>query len=400
MREIDFDQDKIMSICREAVSSGETAGCSILIGRDGREVLYFGAGDADREAKKPIRRDTIFRLYSMSKPLTGVAVMLLMQDGKLDLNDPVERYIPTFANPKVCENGKIRDAKYSVRIFNLLNMTSGLSYDGHSNETEGRTSSLIEKIKADMSTGSAMTTQEIAMELGRIPLSFDPGERFQYGMSADVLGAVVEKVSGESFGDFLKERLLDPLGMKDTGFWVPETKRERLAATYEYQDGKLIRFEMPHLGISVTMDRKPAFESGGAGLVSTVDDWAKFCEMLVNGGTFGDQQILCPGIHNYFTTETITEKQSVGLESWDSLYGYSYGNLMRKMIHPELASSLSSYGEYGWDGWLGTYMSVVPEYNMYIIYMEQRTGAGTTRWVREIRNCIFENTHPSMLNIY
>ena len=121
MREINFDRNKIINICREAVSSGEAAGCSILIGKDGREVLYFGAGDADREAEKPIRRDTIFRLYSMSKPLTGAAVMLLMQDGKLDLNDPVERYIPTFANPKVCENGKIREAKYPVRIFNLLN---------------------------------------------------------------------------------------------------------------------------------------------------------------------------------------------------------------------------------------------------------------------------------------
>ena len=279
-------------------------------------------------------------------------------------------------------------------------MTSGLSYGGNANETENLTSSLIEKIKLDMLTRSAMTTQKIAMELGQIPLSFDPGERFQYGMSADVLGAVVEIVSGQSFGDFLKERLFDPLGMEDTGFWVPETKGERLAATYEYRDGELIRFDEPHLGISATMDRKPAFESGGAGLVSTVDDWEKFCTMLVNGGTFGGQRVLCPGIHHYFTTETITEKQSVGLEPWDSLYGYSYGNLMRKMIHPEMATSLSSYGEYGWDGWLGTYMSVVPEYNMYIIYMEQTTGAGTTRWVREIRNCIFENAHPSLPTAY
>ena len=195
---------KIQEVLTEMAESGGAAGGNCLIFRHGEECCYYEAGYADLEKRIPIKRDTIFRLYSMTKPMTAVGAMLLVQDGKLDLLAPVSRFLPSFGNPQVSENGKLRPALREIQVRDLLNMTSGCSYNGDANQTEVETTSLIEEIKSRMDGENPLSTREIAERLGKIPLAFDPGTTFRYGMSADILGAVIEVVSGKRFGEFLK----------------------------------------------------------------------------------------------------------------------------------------------------------------------------------------------------
>ena len=381
----------IQDILNEMVDTQFAAGGNCLVFVDGNIQCYCESGFRDLENQLPIQRDTIFRLYSMSKPMTAAAVMILVQEGKIDLLAPVSDYIEEFANPQVCTPSGLRPAKREVGIQDLLNMTSGYTYEGTDNQTQKETGELIEQIKSRMEYENALSTIEIAKRLGKIPLSFDPGTEFLYGMSADILGAIIEVVSGQKFSDFLRDRIWNPLGMYDTGFYVPEEKQNRLATVYTHENGALKPFYQPHLGISNDMKNPPTFESGGAGLVSTLDDYLKFCRMLLNQGTLDGVQILSSNMVDFLTRTSITDKQRRGLDSWDSLGGYSYGNLMRIMTHPEQASTLASYGEYGWDGWLGPYMAVVPQKKMIILLMEQLTGAGTTSFTRRIRNIVFSN---------
>lgn len=380
---------KIQEVLTEMAESGGAAGGNCLIFRHGEECCYYEAGYADLEKRIPIKRDTIFRLYSMTKPMTAVGAMLLVQDGKLDLLAPVSRFLPSFGNPQVSENGKLRPALREIQVRDLLNMTSGCSYNGDANQTEVETTSLIEEIKSRMDGENPLSTREIAERLGKIPLAFDPGTTFRYGMSADILGAVIEVVSGKRFGEFLKERIFEPLGMVDTGFFVPPEKQSRLAQTYEQQKDGLHLYTGCHLGISSRMEREPAYEAGGAGLVTTVDDWLKFCRMLLNKGTLDGVRILTEPMVDFLAEGVITEEQRKGMRGWEELAGYSYGNLMRKLTEPEHAATLGSYGEYGWDGWLGPYMSVAPGTDLIILVMEQLIGAGTSTYTRRIRNIVY-----------
>ena len=380
---------KLERLIETAVEKEEIAGANIVVIRDGQEMAFAADGYADIEAGKKYERDTIARLYSMTKPMTAVGAMLLVQDGKLDLLAPVSRFLPSFGNPQVSENGKLRPALREIQVRDLLNMTSGCSYNGDANQTEVETTSLIEEIKSRMDGENPLSTREIAERLGKIPLAFDPGTTFRYGMSADILGAVIEVVSGKRFGEFLKERIFEPLGMVDTGFFVPPEKQSRLAQTYEQQKDGLHLYTGCHLGISSRMEREPAYEAGGAGLVTTVDDWLKFCRMLLNKGTLDGVRILTEPMVDFLAEGVITEEQRKGMRGWEELAGYSYGNLMRKLTEPEHAATLGSYGEYGWDGWLGPYMSVAPGKDLIILVMEQLTGAGTSTYTRRIRNIVY-----------
>ena len=170
---------------------------------------------------------------------------------------------------------------------------------------------------------------------------------------------------------------------------MPPEKQSRLAQTYEQQKDGLHLYTGCHLGISSRMEREPAYEAGGAGLVTTVDDWLKFCRMLLNKGTLDGVRILTEPMVDFLAEGVITEEQRKGMRGWEELAGYSYGNLMRKLTEPEHAATLGSYGEYGWDGWLGPYMSVAPGKDLIILVMEQLTGAGTSTYTRRIRNIVY-----------
>lgn len=380
---------KLQTILQEMTDTGFVSGASCMVLQNGRELCYYESGYRDSAKRLSVTRDTLFRLYSMTKPVTSAAVMMLVEEGRLDLLEPVCRFLPSFKNQCVLQNGMPAHITRLMTVKDLLNMTSGLVYPGESNAAETRTAALMEEIIAKMDSDHALTTLEIMERLGQIPLAFEPGSKWQYGLSADVLGAVIEVVSGMRFGEFLSKRIFEPLGMKDTGFYVPEEKQGRLARIYRDADGALEEYAFPHLGISNHMKRPPAFESGGAGLVSTIDDYAAFTQMLLQKGTYNGAELLSPKTVEFMTSARLSPSLQSYIDQWESLPGYTYANLMRIMIDPGAASYMGSPGEYGWDGWLGPYMVNAPADNLTFLFMQQKTDSGTTPYTRKLRNVVF-----------
>lgn len=202
----------------------------------------------------------------------------------------------------------------------------------------------------------------------------------------------MEAASGKSFGEFLKKEIFEPLGMTDTGFWVEPDKRSRLVKTYaDNGEGGLKLYTGNHLGIIQQMDREPAFESGGAGLVSTIDDYAKFANMLMREGNLNGVTILKPRTVKYLTSGTLNETQQRGFDLWQTLCGFSYGNLMRVMKDSSKAGDMGCLSEYGWDGWLGAYFCNCPKEKLTILFMMQKTDTGTTSLTRKLRNIILSS---------
>lgn len=382
---------KLEQLLLQAVENQEIAGANILIIQNGKEEAYAEAGYADIEAKSLYRRDTIARLYSMTKPVTSVAAMILMERGSLDPGAYVEDFLPGFHDASVAGHEGRTPARRPVRICELLNMTSGLVYGGDTSSISSmETEKLFRKIDKKLFKKEAFTTVEIANSLGLLPLAFHPGDSWQYGTSADVLGAVIEVISGRTFGEFLKEELLEPLGMKDTGFYVPEEKQCRLAKVYERNGEGLIPYTGNHLGISNSMIQPPAFESGGAGLVSTLDDYEKFASMLLADGNHEGRQILKPQTVHYMTqAELLPWQQTVLERDWEGLAGYTYANLLRIATRPRKACMMVTEGEYGWDGWLGAYFANSPKDKLTLLLTFQLKDAGTTSLTRRLKNVVW-----------
>lgn len=381
----------IKQTIEQAIANKELAGANMMIIKNNKEIFYHEDGFANIKANKLIKRNTLFRLYSMTKPITAVAVIKLMEEGKLDLFDPVDKFIDTFKNQEVFDNNKLVSTKRPMVIMDLLNMTSGLVYGGD-NVTGRKMNDFWESLDERLFSDQAMTTIEAMKSIGEIPLAFHPGDAWEYGVSADVLGAIVEIVSGKSYGEYLNETIFKPLDMHDTGFYVPKNDRNRLATTYERVEGedntKLVVYDGNHLGIINAMDRKPSFESGGAGLVSTIDDYKKFTQMLMAKGSLNGVQILKKRSVDFLISRKLTHNQQIGFDKWFTLSGHTYGNLMRVVTDVNMSGSISSQGEYGWDGWLGAYFANCPQDKLTILFMMQTKDSGTTTITRKLRNII------------
>ena len=259
-------KDKMERCLQQAVENKEAAGLSVLVQQEGKDLCYAHAGMADIASGKPVERDSIFRLYSQSKPITAAAAMILADRGLLDLQTEVDRYLPGFRNPRVvAPDGKTSGTYRAPWILELLGMTAGLCYPDA--DAAGQAAARVfEENEKEIRQGGGMDTVTFCNRLGEQPLAFAPGTGWRYSTCADVLGAVIEVVSGKRFSQFLQEEIFDPLGMKDTGFWVPEEKRDRLVTCYRRTAGGLEPFSSLHLAVG-QYDRPPAFESGGAGLV-------------------------------------------------------------------------------------------------------------------------------------
>lgn len=234
-----------------------------------------------------------------------------------------------------------------------------------------------------------MSTMEFATRLGRIPLLFSPGEGYNYSFSADVLGAIVEKISGMKFSEFLSERIFKPLEMKDTGFWVSEESQNRLSKVYKQTENGLEEFNYNHLMINLKGDHAPSFESGGAGLFSTLDDFSHFAVMLLNRGEYNGLRLLQPATVDYMTEASMSDEAFKMRKMTDGYTGYEYANLMRIMKNPSLSTVMTSEGEYGWDGWLGPYFINDPVDKVTFLLMLQRCDTGTNTYTRRIRNIVF-----------
>ena len=393
--------ENIQAAMDNAVENNKIAGLNLLVYKDDKKVGYWQSGFADIEAKKPFNDDTICRMFSMTKPVTSVASMMLLEEGKIDLHEELWRYLPEYKNLKI-STGKGRDSEITnawrpILIQDLLNMTSGYTYGAWGPDCpagEHLTSDLINELNKDITGDNKITTQEFARRLAEVPVSFEPGTNYAYGLSADIMGAVIEKVTGCKYSEFLKKRIFDPLEMNDTAFYVPEEKQKKLAKAYSCieKDGKnqLELFASPNLGISNDMKNPPAFESGGAGLCSTVRDYMKFARMLTNYGQLNGKRLLQKKTVEYMASARLRDNlQECFNRNMEHFAGYTYCNFMRIAMEPGKCKAITEKGEMGWDGWLGPYLSVDTANQLAFVMTMQMTNAGTTDTTRKVKNIIY-----------
>ena len=384
------DKLKYLSdVINKEISNGQISGVSTAVLKDGEVVFRKEYGYADIEKGKKMARDTIFRLFSLTKPITAVAAMILFERGIIDLESPVKNYISGYENMKVIKDGKYIPANSEITIHNLLNMTAGMVYGGDWCEPCAEMQKLYDDLKLRIENGEEFTTLQIAELLAQKPLMFHPGESWTYGTCADVMGAVIEKASGMRFSEFLEREVFEPLGMADTGFYIPDDKYDRLAQIYYYDEAekKSKVFNDFHL-LLTDYKKPPAFESGGAGLVSTLDDYMKFASMLLNKGEYNGKRILGRKTVEYMTTNQMTEYQMPALY-YGATKGYGYGNYMRILVDKTAAATNASLGEFGWDGWTGDYVTISPNDNMVFLYFIQRCGTGCNETTRKLRQIVY-----------
>lgn len=355
---------------RSEVQQKRIPGAVVLVGRAGKVAYFETIGQQDPAKPEAMRPDSLFRIYSMTKPLVSVAAMMLVEDGKLVLEAPVARYIPSFANVKVGvekvdaatgqKSLELVPARRPVTVQDLLRHTSGLTYGFFGD-------SLVKKAYLEAGVGMAgdFTNAEFADKLAALPLHYQPGSTWDYSYSTDVLGRVVEAVSGQSLYQFLKARLFDPLGMSDTSFYVTEPARQaRLAEPLA--DDRVI-------GAGAVMgDPRVAqkFESGGGGLVSTANNYARFLQMMLNGGELDGRRYLSPKTIEYMTADHLgTSVATTPLYLPGAGHGFGLGFAVRKVAGE--APFITPAGDYWWGGAGGTYFWVDPKTNMYVVFMMQ-----------------------------
>ena len=360
---------RVTAAMQDLVDQGLLAGAVTLVARDSKVVHFESVGYRDLEARAPMSNDALFRIDSMTKPVTGVALMMLYEEGKFRLADPVEKYIPELRNLQVA-NGTDADgnlltvpADHPMTIRELMSHTGGLTY-GLFSQSEVDTL----YVEADLLNPDS-TLKDMVTKLGSIPLRQQPGSRWHYSVSVDVQGYLVEVLSGQPFDDFLEQRLFQPLGMTDTGFHVPPEKASRFARIYGYDDnGKLYASEM--FGGAQDWTVEPNFKSGGGGLVSTAMDYARFSQMLLNGGILDGERILAP-----LTVELMHRNQLPrGLpENMSGAPGTVFGLDFAVITDPVEAESYS-VGEFYWGGAAGTWFWIDPVEDLIFVGMIQQWG--------------------------
>ena len=389
--DLHIDKARIDRALNEMVSDGRAAGASALVWRDGKEVYFGAAGHADREAKKPFRRDTLVQIWSMTKPVTGVALMQLWEQGKFAIDDPLAMYLPEFANPKVfggldsAGNPIFEPPRRPILIRDLLRHTAGLG--------EGPAGSYPQKMfeAADpMNLGNDLT--EFGHRLATVPLYYQPGTQWQYSVAVDVQALLVEKLSGQPFEDYVRQNVLKPLGMKDTGWTQPEYRFPRLARAYvKGPDGSLQRKSDKDLREGNFAPRK--LTRGGAGLVSSADDYMRFARMLLNGGTLDGVRILKPSTISMMSTNQLDP--SVTDRRWlpdKGNGGFGIDFAVRTGQPKNAKENRGAVGEFFWDGAWSTLFWVDPANKLTAVFFVQSDPFNGTLH-RDIRRAVYGDNY-------
>lgn len=369
----------LSDMMNRSVDRGQCAGVEVMVVRNGIEEYFAAAGYADIERARPMARGDLFRMYSSSKAVTGLAAVMCIERGLLSLRAPVREYLPGFRDQSYWNGKEIVPLGADMRVRDLLNMTSGLSYP--SDSVAGKAAGeLVREMDARADRGDFTPTVDFANRLGQCPLDFFSGDHWQYGFSADVAGALVEIVAGMPFGAFLRREIFEPLGMKDTGFRVDAARRERLVTAYDLKpSGRLEPFDRAgcHLGLR-DYDERTAFESGGAGLVSTADDWARLMSLFQKGGTLDGHRLLSPAGFRFFRTPQLTPGQARTF-NWLDCPGQNYANFQHIKVAEGPSNNFCSKGTFGWGGWLGTDSFVDPVEKLSLIALIQTPQGDTPR---------------------
>lgn len=399
MKDLKQTLDKIM---QDEIDRGDAIGTVCLAFKDNKEIYRGSFGTDNLTDERPIRDTDIFRLFSMSKPVTSLATMIALEKGLFKTTDYVEEYLPGFKDMKVIKvnadsGNEVVPAGSKITISQLLSMTAGLEYPNDFTPAGlelGK--NLFWPMEASYPNGM-IPTVELMNRVGDYPLLYEPGTKWNYSLCADVLGAVIEVASGITYGEFLKKNIFDPLGMEDTDFFVPEEKLDRLVTMHDRVDKIYVPWEQPFLG-TMPKKYKPLFESGGAGLVSTPDDYAKFALTLLNEGTLPAEyskdgkpvKIISNEMVKFMRTPQLNESQRE-TANWYSLEGYNYGNLMRILDDPEKAGLKGpAVGEFGWDGWAGTYVSIDPVNKIVFMYFVNATNGNREYQMKVLKNALYD----------
>jgi CubicO group peptidase (beta-lactamase class C family) len=378
---------KIDHLTQRYINEGKLPGTITLVARRGEVVHLSCQGKMDVEADKDMDDDTIFRIYSMSKPVTSVALMMLYEDGHFQLDCPVSTYIPGFSQLKVYTDKGLVDPAREMTIRDLLTHTSGLTY-GFMNATP------VDAMYRDNRVEESRDLDEMIGKLCDLPLLFSPGSRWSYSVATDVCGYLVQKISDTPFDEFLQEQIFEPLEMDDTGFIVPEDKIHRLAANYEHTDDDGMRLvDSPESSIYLA-DR--GLKSGGGGLVSTVHDYNRFAQMLLGKGEYDGTRILgrktvelmtC----NHLPTGGDLTSMGQAVFSETPYDGIGFGLGFSVMLNPAKAQILGTEGEFAWGGAASTYFFVDPEEEMVVILLTQLLPSSAYPIRRELRVLAYQS---------
>jgi CubicO group peptidase (beta-lactamase class C family) len=352
------------------VDRGELAGIVTLVSRAGEIVANDALGWRDIEARAPMQRDTLFRIASMTKPITSVMALMLIEQRRLTLDDPVKKWVPELADRRVLVHGATNvcetvPARREITVEDLLTHRSGIAYGFFSEEP---LKSAYERELGDPAM-NRLSVDEWLAALGRLPLAYQPGERFHYGHSTDVLGFLIDRVEGRPFRDVLRERVLGPLGMDDTDFWLPPAKRDRLASVYGYDPARkrLSKVEM------TMYDKPPAYTAGGGGLIASASDYHRFARLLLNEGEFDGVRLLRSETIRLMRTNRLTPAQRevpfAGMPIWEKS-GFGLGvSVVEDPI--DNIYGCGRAGAMNWPGIYGTWWQADPAEDLVLIYLVQ-----------------------------
>ena len=371
---------RIVPAIQREIDKGQYPGAVMLVARKGRIVYFESLDQLDPAGGKPMRKDAIFRLYSMTKPYTSVAIMMLMEEGKLRVTDPVSRYIPAFANLQVSVamtdpyTGATKyvnvPADREINIQDLMRHTSGFVYAGFT--AHQKVKELYTKEGVDWKD---VTPAEQIERLAKVPLAHQPGTTFEYGLSVDVLGRIVETISGMTLGQFLQQRIFTPLGMTDSAFIVPQDKLGRLAQPFATDAATNTPINL----LDVTVPQKN--DAGGAGSVGTASDYARFLQMLINGGEFDGVRLLSPTTVRYMTADHLgPDAKFSGVTTLPAGAGFGLGFAVRK--ETGRFEVTGNAGEYYWAGAAGTGFYVDPKDEIICVWMTQGQPGMARRYDR------------------
>jgi len=360
---------------KKEIEDKKVPGVVMMIARKGKLVFTSAQGLRDPRAADPMRLDTIFRIYSMTKPMASVATMILVEDGTVQLTDPVSKWLPAFKDMKVSTTGGDVPAQRPMTIQDLLRHTAGLPY-GELTQNAAVKDALAQAglfkpgvIDFDIRD---MTAAEQVERLGKIPLIHQPGTTWEYSLASDVLGRVVEAASGKRLGDFMGERLFKPLKMSDTAFWVPETKITRVAEPFEKDPLASTPIKL------IEVAKQPANDSGGAGAMSTAGDYLRFAQMLANGGVLDGQRVLSRTTVRLMTSDHLGSRIPLAANLGGSVLGastYTFGLGFAVRPSDGIAPIPGSAGDFNWGGYAGTIFWVDPKEQLAAVFMVQSAGA-------------------------
>lgn len=377
---------RIPEFFQSYVDGKKVSGLSVLVARKGEKIHHSCLGVKDWDTGEAIIEDTIFRIYSMTKPITSVALMMLYEEGRFRLEHDVSRYIPEFADLRVFDGGSVdlwqtRRPERPMQVLDLLTHTSGLTYGFMSQDT---VDALYRRQKIgvlDKNDKDSVDLQGFIEKLAGMPLVFDPGKHWNYSVATDVCGHLVEVLSGQTLDEFFRTRIFEPLGMVDTGFFVPPEKLNRFATCYERPAGKkeIVLQDKPE---GSAYSARPKFLSGGGGLVSTSGDYFRFIQMVLNGGELGGVRLLSPTTVAYMRQNHLPENRSIkdmGISSFSEERedGTGFGLGFSVVTDPVATHAPISMGTYSWGGAASTYFWIDPVEEIVAVFMTQLMPSAT-----------------------